>query len=51
MEVAEKNRELKEQSGIDLIEISSDDNYKIKSEVEITKSYQYFINHENLWIK
>nr|XP_022314944.1 fibroblast growth factor receptor 4-like [Crassostrea virginica] len=32
MEVAEKNRELKEQSGIDLMEISSDDNYKIESE-------------------
>ena len=50
MEVAEKNRELKEQSGIDLMEISSDDNYKIESEVEITKSNQYFINCENLWI-
>ena len=50
MEVAENNRRLKEQSGIDLMEISSDDNYKIKSEVEITKSYQYFIYHENLWI-
>ena len=36
MEVAEKNSRLKEQSGIDLMEISSDDNYKIESEVEIT---------------
>ena len=50
MEIAENNRRLKEQSGIDLMEISSDDNYKIESEVEITKSYQYFIYYENLWI-
>ena len=50
MEVAEKNRRLSEQSGIDLMEISSDDNYKIESEVEITKSYQYFIYYENLWL-
>nr|XP_022316810.1 fibroblast growth factor receptor 2-like [Crassostrea virginica] len=32
MEIAENNRRLKEQSGIDLMEISSDDNYKIESE-------------------
>ena len=50
MEVAEKNRRLKEQSGIDLMEISSDDNDKIESEVEITKSYQYFIYYENFWL-
>ena len=50
MEVAEKNRRLKEQSGIDLMEISSDDNYKIESEVGITKCCQYFIYYENLWL-
>ena len=41
MEVAENNRRLKEQSGIDLMEISSDDKYKIDSEVEIIKRYIY----------
>lgn len=35
LEVAEHNSRLKEQTGLELIEISSDDNYKIESEVEL----------------
>lgn len=36
-EVAEKNSRLKEQTGVKLMEISSDENYKIESEVKKKK--------------